>query len=773
MATLHAALYPTWPSAGSVAFLNQVVSLVNTRLQGCPLSYDTAYYIRHDPVNGDSSGGGYAGTEADPFRVADGDELVTLIHSLKGAGSVVFYLRGGDTFIGTSQIDLDQDNLCLRSYGTGRAVITTFEADNVLPSTGSWTLAANGRYTKTFTGTPNLTWLRFNESFSTLQAGTETVFTKCNSTAEVEASTYGFYFAVAGTDTTVHVRANGDAIDDGDFLLCRNTSSIGCYVTADKCRVHQILFAGFAIQQSNNGLMNLVAGISGTQEVVFTECGSYYSGGAHLIAQISNVAGGLITTKDCDMGLMRAPSDDSNAVALVYYNVDGDNEGIAVDNEYVYGTLPDYGLRARRGVPFYSHTSGSSERCSLMLAWGQVSRNHTYGMLMNGKWGACPLLAGGSHWDTTDYRAWNIGEVFEGGAGTALDLNVSECLLINCNYKVRRLSSTTALTGFCDPVFKRKNLKINCAVQIDLQDAPNDAVQASRMFATTTYTITAITASLTAPQITTSGAHGLSVGDYVHFYSTNSTPVIDGVYKVQTVPTSTTFTISAATTVAGTSGTMVYAEMTGEIHCHYEVDDAGSANFHNFAWEVCNGPAMKSWNARVFNSILAIKADTSGVRQQWCRNQAPATSLTDIDTGGGSHNAYWSATTIQKANSGSGSTARYGYDGTTNYRDNTTSPALAAMPTFLANPATGLSGQATTALPFAVEYDINFRQRSVTPSIGPVDDPAEGLVAIDAFEDWTPSVSTFNRLVSTNEPPMRQRMGGLRLWRIHMPVSAE
>jgi hypothetical protein len=734
MATPHATLYPTWPAAGTVAFLNQAVDLVNTRLAGCPKVQPTSYYIKLDAA-GDATGGGAAGTQADPFLVANGDQAVTLIESLKGTGAVAFYCNGGDVFVGTSQLDFDQDNLVLRSYGTGRAIFTTFAPDDELPNSGSWTLGANGRYSKAFTGTPNLTWVRLNASFASLPAGTETVFTKAASTAEVEAGDYRFFLSVAGATTTVHVRTDGSAIADGDLMLSRNTSSIGCYVTADKCRVHQILFAGYAIQQSNNGLMNLVFGGNGTQEFVATEVGSYYSGGAHLIAQISNVAGGLMTTKDCDMGLLRAPSDDSNGVALVYYNVDGENEGIAVDNEYVYGSLPEVGLRARRGAPFYSHTSGGSVRCSLMLAWGQVSRSHTYGMLLNGKWGGCPLLAGDSQWITEDYRAWNIGEVFEGGAGTALDLNVSECVLINCEYNVRRSSSTTALTGFCDPTFKRRNVKINCVVIIDLQDAPADAVQASRMYATTTYTINSITLHASAPVITTTAAHGLSVGDYVHLYSTNSTPVIDGVYKVQTVPSSTTFTISATTTGAGTSGTVVYAEMTGELHCHYHIDDAGDADFHNFAWEVSNAPAMKAFNARVFNSILTVKADTSGVRQHWCRNQAPATSTAAIDTGGGSHNAYWSSTTIQKANSGSGATARAGYSSTTNYRDDTTSPALAAAPTPLADPATGLFEQGTASLPFDVEYDINLRLRSSSPSIGPVDDPAQAMASIESFVD--------------------------------------
>jgi hypothetical protein len=81
MATPHATLYPTWPAAGTVLFLNQGVELVNTRLAGCPKVQATSYYIRLDAA-GDSSGGGAAGTPADPFLVANGDQAVTLMESL-------------------------------------------------------------------------------------------------------------------------------------------------------------------------------------------------------------------------------------------------------------------------------------------------------------------------------------------------------------------------------------------------------------------------------------------------------------------------------------------------------------------------------------------------------------------------------------------------------------------------------------------------------------------------------------------------------------------
>lgn len=72
-----------------------------------------------------------------------------------------------------------------------------------------------------------------------------------------------------------------------------------------------------------------------------------------------------------------------------------------------------------------------------------------------------------------------------------------------------------------------------------------------------TATITAIGTGAT-PLVTTSGAHGLSIGRFVNPAGTNSTPNINGRRRVLSVPTTTTFTIDGpVVTGAGTTGTVV------------------------------------------------------------------------------------------------------------------------------------------------------------------------------------------------------------------------
>lgn len=72
------------------------------------------------------------------------------------------------------------------------------------------------------------------------------------------------------------------------------------------------------------------------------------------------------------------------------------------------------------------------------------------------------------------------------------------------------------------------------------------------------YAITGNTAA--NPTVVTSANHGLTTGDQITIYNSNSTPSIDGTYTV-TVLTSNTFTIPVNVTVLGTSGYWILASL--------------------------------------------------------------------------------------------------------------------------------------------------------------------------------------------------------------------
>ena len=90
-----------------------------------------------------------------------------------------------------------------------------------------------------------------------------------------------------------------------------------------------------------------------------------------------------------------------------------------------------------------------------------------------------------------------------------------------------------------------------------------------------------------APVIRTTAAHGYVVGTNVVISSTNSTPVIDGVFKVATVPNTTHFTLVAVAggtasvptvTVAGTSGSVGGYGNIVMRGCLFSYDGAGQAS---------------------------------------------------------------------------------------------------------------------------------------------------------------------------------------------------
>lgn len=86
----------------------------------------------------------------------------------------------------------------------------------------------------------------------------------------------------------------------------------------------------------------------------------------------------------------------------------------------------------------------------------------------------------------------------------------------------------------------------------DVRNAIENALTAmAPLLATATISTSSVAASTV---ITTSAAHGLATGVYVQIAGHNSTPTINGIYKI-TVISTTKFSIPIAVTVAGSGGT--------------------------------------------------------------------------------------------------------------------------------------------------------------------------------------------------------------------------
>lgn len=98
----------------------------------------------------------------------------------------------------------------------------------------------------------------------------------------------------------------------------------------------------------------------------------------------------------------------------------------------------------------------------------------------------------------------------------------------------------------------------NAAGTFDFSIEVAPVVQLSTVTIATPAADTITSSSVADPTvITTSGAHGISAGDVVTIAShTGSTPDINGVHTVMSVPSTTTLTIPVSVTVGGTGGTV-------------------------------------------------------------------------------------------------------------------------------------------------------------------------------------------------------------------------
>jgi hypothetical protein len=744
MGSAYTSLIASFAQAGTVALINQLRNLYNTRLAACPSARATTKYIEVN-AGGSSSGGSGAGTSGSPWQVRHWADAITLIGNNVGSGNIRFSLKGGDVFYGLSLLDLATARVTIGRHGTGYPIITSFQLESAYQA-GAWTNAAGNRYTKTFAGITDFTWVRGNGALSAIRDGAEVAYTRCANATDCQNTSNSFYLQVSGSDTIVHVNVGGGS-PAGIVMISRGTAAAGIKVTqVDGCRIEGVDLIGLCIQNAANERCPLVADISGTQECVFSDCAVVYGGSAHSCIQLNSTggAGGILTYDRLKVGYMTNPSVGEGAL-ITSYNAFGGQEMYVYQLDAIYGTLPDFGASARRGAPFYCHSDGATGHdVGLVVMLNPISRNHTHGCKTNGTLGSCPFITT-SRCHSENARAWIIDETFEGGAGTEPSYDVVNFIRINDNLKHRLPSTWNRAVGLFSASFARRGMWINRAWDLDLQDIGTDAVNAIRFIAPSNWTVASGTTGGTTLTITLSGVNMLSrVGDLCVISASACTPNIDGAYPIQTYvytppvpgPESTVITINipAAITVSGNI-TVQRADSTDAIGGHVRVHEGGSGNTHLFIADPGNAPTGVFQRCRAFNELFSAQVDNSALRQMLAANAAAGSERSDLPTSGYKNCAWWNSSTIQKSNSGSGSTLRWGYDQGTAYRDNTTSPAVGAEPTLLADPATGLSGQGTASLPFSWEYDRNYRARAATPSIGPCEvntQPAVSLITIGA-----------------------------------------
>lgn len=216
----------------------------------------------------------------------------------------------------------------------------------------------------------------------------------------------------------------------------------GIYVNeAHTTRVTGGWALGWGMESLASGNFGLHAKLSGTKAAVFDNCRSHY-GTQHNAGQIlSSGSGGILLMKNCKAGLGRADANGEGTIFVSYSGTDG-NEMIVWGCQATHGCLPDTttgdaynGVNGnhtaarwnvndqKRFSPYYMHTGADGVSTfgtiGLCLIWNFRTLDDTYGCRTNGTIGNTVAYTTNRS-KTDEYRAWIVGDRFDGGNKTTL-----------------------------------------------------------------------------------------------------------------------------------------------------------------------------------------------------------------------------------------------------------------------------------------------------------------------------------------------------------------
>ncbi len=626
MGTSRNTIYATWPGQHTTQWYRQVMGVRARWKTEAPGTYPTTYYIRQDDA-GDHTGGGGAGTQADPYLMYDAEDIQLFYDDTKSGGYKSYLIERGSVIKCQSvALQMDEAFTHLGTWGTGnKPVWSNFEYNN--DNGTGWTSTGTGAYYKTFT---QAYWVRLQESVhANLTQGTETIFTKRTSQATVEANNDSFWFDTGALRLYVRIGANLNPATN--LIQICTSNSKGIRVTnVDGVRVENQIAVGFGMGSFDGGggpngasqQYNIHVEVKDNNVCYIEGCEAYYSGHhalGHLVSGGGN-AGGYTLWENCKSGLCRVDGNGEATIFIFYVN-DGGHEYIAYDCECLYGGLPDSGrtnwsaTAPRAGLPFYAHANSTSET-GWGIIWKFHTHDHTYGCRYNGNLGNMTTWnsASTNNTVTTNYHGAIVGERFDGGEGTQLNLSARHFQHMWCRLLCKPPSASTM------PMFQSSG-------------TPDDVRPVSSPV-------------------------GLRVKvDYGNITGTGNAP----------------WTANASD--------QYYAPM----FCHFQGVNFATAK--NIAWDSNPVSSYRSARNRFFATTWAMDLPAGRPAINNCPNGTPTGATTGADsavTGGGRFSAFWkTGTTIgtHTVYGPSNFSADYlGHDGHTGYIDLSASPDLDHVP---------------------------------------------------------------------------------------------
>jgi hypothetical protein len=748
------AYYSSWSPPGTFAFRTQYFGLRAQRSTNSPVARGTTKYINQSG-SGSGIGGGGNGSLATPWLVRHGADLKTLIEATNTANTA-FLLRAGDLFDasgGTFNIHMVTANQTVAAYGSGNAPVVSGFAPLLGPFT---TNEGSGAYTITIVGTA-ISRVRLNEAAATnLEQGTENVFIRCTSKAQVQANTYAFFADIFSSpgNTVLTVKANGVDLSAVTNLVqtTANTGKGFNIDQADGCRLNGLTIMGFGCEDGNGANGPVWFDIGSGKEGVVSNCNLFY-GGKHVGTQNNSGATyGIVSWLGCKVGLFRNPTSGPDTVGQAEENTQGESAAVASFNgigthEFIqeldglYGTLPNYvGATLqpfRRGIVGLAHNAGSYGVITNITAASPSVISSTAHGLSNGD----TIQIGGSNCsptiDGTRVVANVTANTFTVGVNTGggtIGAWTKYGHSLGFQWGIRGRNHTYGVKSpsiiSCAPATMSYHADLaNCrSFQIDERldgGTGTNLIGGAELFFSVRLNgilksrLPSTTGAFTANFMGSGPRRGCAI---------NTTYQVDH----QDIPTGFGFYFSYPAAPSELVDPLLF------VHCHIDLKGANSAGAINqyVAWEA-QDTAGGNWRRhRWFNSILSIERSQAPQAQNFAPNQAPGTETLDLCTGGMKNCAFYLADnavgTMTKTNSGvpPGAGTNWGVDLTTAPVFLSSYPVQGAMPTL----ANGLKGAGSLVLPFTLEHDQNWNPVSRTSAdIGPIQNPpgsAEGFFGI-------------------------------------------
>lgn len=456
----------TWGNPGTYGYLRKLRGIAAYREFSVPRGRTNSKYVKYDAA-GSSTGGGGAGTYADPYKVRHMADLRTLF-SAQNAANTAWYLRNGDVF-SSNNVNAAQGlvnafaNVSIQGYSDPASPSTEKPIISGFCNVTGGVLVSGNTYEFTVLGIRPY-WVRAKLAGTSYRAYRDQPYKRMSSAAAVLTEPYSYY-----DDGVSVTRVNFGAHDITTAQFAYAQSAGINLADYDSCGVFGIVSEGWGCESmgSAGGGNCIRAEASGNNEQLIVDCEACW-GPYHTTGHMVTGTGGIVSWIRCRWGLFGWQSGAGDGDNNVAFASNGDHESLRWGCVSTHGGLPAEAIPTIRGNPFYGHANtGIAPR---LVVIGEQNDVPIWGTFSSCTFhGECPDVTTTTARRTlSNYRLFVHRHAYRGGGG--FDPDKMRGVFTNCDWTVDLARPATA---FGEPhsagaTAVLKGVFINCKETINL-----------------------------------------------------------------------------------------------------------------------------------------------------------------------------------------------------------------------------------------------------------------------------------------------------------------